>query len=167
MSLKSAQASSDPSSLGGGYLCVCCEPRKYFHPLRLLKGACPRYILDALQGTDDGTLTCAKHRVEEWYRPHLGKFLSVDRDGVLCHPEYSGIAPTGQPPELGSELKVDGSGPLLASTDSSTCNDLTGGVFWPNPEKGTHSGERASQMFGTAERLVSRPSPVRRFLTAT
>ena len=107
--------------------------------------------------------TCAGHRVEGWYRPRLGTFLSVDRDGVLCHAEYSGIAPIGQPPELGCEVKVDGSGPLLASTDSLTYNDLTGGVFWQNLEKGTHSGEHASQTFGTAERLVSRPSPLQLF----
>ncbi|KAF9778871.1 fungal-specific transcription factor domain-containing protein [Thelephora terrestris] len=125
-------------------------------------------LLDVVQGMDDGLP--AKHKVAEWCRPHLGTFLSIDKDGVLCHAEYNSVgctqsngegrgvppSPRAQPSGLGRETKVDGIRSPLVSRDSLIFSDLTEGMLWLNPDEGTDPGQHTIHgTFGTGEELVS------------
>lgn len=109
-------------------------------------------------------------RVEDWYHPRLGRFIGVDRDGVLCHAGYNDVdctqlddggrsvppSPIGQLPEHpGCGAKADES----ISTDSLVFGDLTEGMLWLNPEEGIDPGQYTNQTSNTVEGLVS-PCPL-------
>ena len=115
----------------------------------------------------NGNPTGIKLGPQEWHDPCLGQFILVDKDGVLCHEECSGVYRTqssneeqsaipstlGQPPEPGSEMEsnnVDGSRSSVVPPDPLMHHDPTGdpgwtGIIWPSSEKGTDSGQRGSK----------------------
>lgn len=106
----------------------------------LLSRICFRNILDVLQGVKDGP----KFRVQDWYRPHLGEFICVNKDGVLCHTE--GDAENGT---RSSSVPME----------SLTYNDLMGetggaGILWPNPAQTPNSGHHMSQTPNGTDELV-------------
>lgn len=110
-------------------------------------------------------------RVEDWYRPHLGKFLCVDKDGVLCHAEYSTLRPRsngggqcvgssipGQSPEMECDAG-SGSKPSVAPMESLVYDDLMreieeAGRLWPNPAQTPDSGQPAGRTPDTTDGLA-------------
>ena len=131
---------------------------------RLLKGIQPREVLEELQRKGDDEPARPRCRIEEWYRPNLGTFLSIDKDGVLCNPEYSGSPPTrlnnarqgilsssilGQP--LSDETEFD----MARSPIAPEYGYLINGTFWPNLENGTDFGHHTSELQQSTEGLVS------------
>lgn len=142
------------------------------HSPRLLSGIYLSNILHALQGMNVDAP--ARPRFEDWYRPHLGTFLCVNKDGVLCHVEspwakhsstrdQSPVLPIpGKLPEVGGETEDDactGSGSYVAPLEPLVHNDLMGGIegagiFWPNSVQGPNSGQLAGQTLNTTDGLV-------------
>ena len=117
-----------------------------------------RNILDLLQGISDSTPARRRSRVGDWYRPHLGSFLYVNKDGVLCHSEttrpcsdYGGqsspSSTSGPPPEIRHEVGGNAGsspGPSMPPMESLVYNDLVGtieggGIFWPDLTQATDS----------------------------
>lgn len=131
-----------------------------------------RGVLDALQGTDDGTPSRPRLRVEDWYRPYL-----INEDGVLCHAVESGgsfypglnyrgqYVPSSvpdQPPEMGGDTEggaENGSRSFAVSMESLVYNDLMEGIEgagmpWPNPAQAPDSGHSMSQTTDATDGLV-------------
>lgn len=123
------------------------------------EGYLRRDVLEVLQERGGGTSACPKLRLEEWYRPHLGTFLDVDKDGFLCQEKYDDINSTkldnsakgvssstlGHPP--GDETQIDNSG-------SSDIWPLMGDILWPNHGGETDSENHTSQSLHMADGLV-------------
>jgi hypothetical protein len=148
------------------------------HSPRLLSGICCRDILDGLQGISDGAPARPRFRVEDWYRPHLGTFLCVNKDGVLCHVECSstlynkgqGVPPSvsGQPPGMGSVTEGNAGIGSAVPVEFLVYNDLMGeiggaGIFWPNHAQDPNSRQRASQTPDTTDGSVSSCCPTPQF----
>lgn len=129
-----------------------------------------------LEGINDGTSTRPRFMVEDWYRPHLGRFLCVNKDGVLCHAEHSGpscpqlnygdqrvpSSMPGRPPEMGDDTEGDAENESKSSAvpiESLVYNDLMGeieraGILWPNPAQAPSSGHHTSQTPDATDGLV-------------
>lgn len=129
-----------------------------------------------LQRTSDDTPARTRSRVEDWYRPRLGKFLCVNKDGVLCRPEHNrAFCPRlnlggqyvpspipGQPQKMGGDIGDDrgnGSTSPAVQMESLGHDSLAGsiggaGIFWPSPAQAPNSGQYASQTSDTVDELV-------------
>lgn len=102
-------------------------------------------------------------KIAEWYRPHLGAFLNVDKDGLPCRAEPSGTHSTrlnntgsssvlGQSP--GDERELDGFRSSVVPTDSLVHSHPAEGTFWSNLGEGNDYGQHASQSPWAMEGLV-------------
>lgn len=139
---------------------------------RLLTGIYIRDVLEVLQGMGDDTPAGPRLRIEEWYRPHLGRFQTIDKGEVLCHAEDSGMhsakwnnveqaAPSsilGQPLENNTGC-FDGTRSPMVPTDSLIYSNLMESALWPNSEGGVDAGQHPSQSTQTTEGFVS-PCPL-------
>jgi len=136
----------------------------------------PLCLLDALDRLQDmGVVTPTRPRfaVDDWYRQHLGKFLCVNKDGVLCHVEHDAtlcpmskndgqgtpLSMPGEPPEMGGDTESDacgGPGSYAVPMESLVYNDLMeeiggAGILWPNPPPGPNPGQNTGRTSNAVE----------------
>ena len=109
----------------------------------MLTGTHPRDVLEVLQGMSDDVPASPRLGIGEWYRPHLGTFVGVDRDGFLCR--------AGN----GNEKEFNGPRSPVIPTDSLMDRHLMMGASFSNPEKETDSRQHTGQSPQTTGGLVS------------
>jgi hypothetical protein len=146
----------------------------HLHSARLMSSICFRDVLNELQGPSDDMPAHPRFRVEDWYRPRLGTFLYVNKDGVLCpaDPEctstpYSQLNDNDQgvlysmpgQPEMGGDAEANPCTGSVVPTEFLVYDDLMGeigdaGIFWPNPAPGLNSGQHTNQTPDTTDGLV-------------